>query len=75
MGTGMANLVLDFASNTGIADLLMDVTFRHLIDCLDEGQMSEVGVMVIQTICAHGEVHIHTVRFLLHSNTVWMFLP
>ena len=60
----MANLGLEFAINIGVADMLLDLTFRHLVDFLDEGHMYVVGVILIQTICAHCEVHVHPVRFV-----------
>ena len=64
MGSGMANLGLEFTIKIGVAYLLLDETFRLFLGCLDEGHMSVVGVLAVQTIRTHGEVCAHTIRLV-----------
>ena len=61
MGAGMANFGLVFTRDIGVADLIMYVIIRCLIECVDEGYLLVVGLMLVQTIRAHGKVHVHTV--------------
>ena len=47
MGYGMANFGLQFASNFGVSDMVLNVNFRSFLECMYKGQMYLVGVMVM----------------------------